>query len=330
LDPSAYVRDRLNPLRLPAPPRPTNPLAGAAFFVDFTGTPVAKQTAAWRLTQPAKAALLYQIVEQPNTERYGKWSGPYPGSRVAKYLRRVDEQHPGSVPLLATYKIVSGHCGGWSDSPADAAAYHAWITSLAEGIGTHPAVLFLEMDSIITAPQCLSRHGITVRMNELHDAINVLSNCPHLVTYLDAGAADALKPQVAARLLERAGVGQIQGFFLNSTHFDWTKNEIRYGEKISKLTGGKHFVVNTAENGQGPERTEHPATEGAEVICNPKNRGLGPKPTTRTGYPNVDAFAWIAHPGVSGGPCTKGAPPIGDFWPAQALSLVRHADYALR
>ena len=45
-------------------------------------------------------------------------------------------------------------------------------------------------------------------------------------------------------------MAKIQGFFLNSTHFDWTINEIRYGEQISSLTGGKHFVINTGENGR--------------------------------------------------------------------------------
>jgi endoglucanase len=329
-DPSAFTPTPGNPLALRTAPPAANPLSGADLFVDFTGTPVAKLAAAWQATQPQKAAMLERIVQEPNTERYGKWSSPYPGSRVEDYLQRVDRQQPGAVPLLATYKIVDGHCGRWSDPPSDQAAYHQWITSLAEGIGTHSAVLFLEMDSIITATQCLSKHGITVRMHELHDAINVLSNDPHLVTYLDAGAADALRPRTAAHLLKRAGINQIQGFFLNSTHFDWTKREIAYGEKISRLTGGKHFVINTAENGRGPERTDHPATQGAEVICNPRGRGLGPKPTTHTGYKNVDAFAWIAHPRVSGGPCTNGAPPIGDFWPAQALSLVKHADYTVR
>ncbi len=35
--------------------------------------------------------------------------------------------------------------------------------------------------------------GLAVRMAELNDAINILTTiCPHLVIYLDAGAADAL------------------------------------------------------------------------------------------------------------------------------------------
>jgi endoglucanase len=168
-------------------------------------------------------------------------------------------------------------------------------------------------------------------MHELRDAINVLrARCRHLVIYLDGGAADALSPGHTARLLREAGVAKIQGFFLNSTHFDWTSNEIRYGEKISRMTGGKHFVVNTGENGQGPLIPPDRVHQGNEVLCNPPGRGLGPKPTTDTGYRNVDAFAWTSNPGESGGPCVSGAPPTGAYWPAYALMLVRNANFAVR
>jgi endoglucanase len=168
-------------------------------------------------------------------------------------------------------------------------------------------------------------------MAELRDAINVLTtNCPRLVIYLDAGAADAVPPGRIAALLRRAGVAKIQGFFLNSTHFDWTSREIRFGEQVSRLTGGKHFVVNTGENGRGPLVPRDRVHQGNEVLCNPAGRGLGPKPTTNTGYPNVDAFAWTSNPGESGGACVPGAPPTGRYWPAYAVMLVRNADYRVR
>jgi endoglucanase len=168
-------------------------------------------------------------------------------------------------------------------------------------------------------------------MNELQDAINVLTaTCPHLVIYLDAGAADALRARHAANLLLRAGVSRIQGFFLNSTHFDWTSKEIRYGEKISRMTGGKHFVVNTGESGRGPLRPRDIVHQGNEVLCNPPGRGLGPKPTANTGYPNVDMFAWTSNPGESGGRCVRGAPPAGAYWPAYGLMLVRNANFSVR
>jgi endoglucanase len=171
-------------------------------------------------------------------------------------------------------------------------------------------------------------------MAELNDAINVLTTtCPHLVIYLDAGAADALHARNAANLLMRAGVSKIQGFFLNSTHYDWTLKEIRYGEQISRMTGGKHFVVNTGDAGQGPLRPHNIVRQGLEVLCNPVGRGLGPKPTTNTGYPNVDMFAWTSNPGESGGQCSSpgfslaGAPPTGQFWAKYALMLVQHANF---
>jgi endoglucanase len=125
-------------------------------------------------------------------------------------------------------------------------------------------------------------------------------------------------------------VAAIQGFFLNATHYDWTSNEIRYGEQISRLTGGKHFVINTGENGQGPLRPRDIVHQGMEVLCNPPGRGLGPLPSTSTGYRKVDMFAWMSRPGESGGACRPGAPPTAVYWPAYALMLVRNADFKVR
>jgi Glycosyl hydrolases family 6 len=190
--------------------------------------------------------------------------------------------------------------------------------------------LFLEMDSLITMP-CLTPHGQAVREAELRYAINTLvANCPHLVIYLDAGAADALRARDAARFLRASGVAKIQGFFLNSTHFDWTSNEIRYGNQIARMTRDKHFVVNTAVNGQGPLRPRDIARQGNEVLCNPPGRGLGPLPTAHTGYRDVDMFAWIGNPGESGGSCVAGAPPTGVYWPDYAAMLVQDADFTVR
>ena len=48
------------------------------------------------------------------------------------------------MPMLATYRIVDGHCGHWSDPPADQASYHNFISRFSQGIGGYRAVLFLE------------------------------------------------------------------------------------------------------------------------------------------------------------------------------------------
>ncbi len=77
------------------------------------------------------------------------------------------------------------------------------------------------------------------------------------------------------------------------------------------MTHGAHFVVNTAQNGQGPLLNKHPPQQGVEDLCNPPGRGLGPRPTTSTGFPHVDAFLWTHVPGNSSGSC-NGGPPSGD------------------
>ncbi len=323
-------RDPRNPLALPAPPPPTNPLAGAHFFVDYKWGNAARIASAWRRSKPGAASALDVIANEPGAARFGGWNGPWPGEGVSGYLARASVEEPGTVPMLMTYRILGGHCGHWADSPSRQLAYHNWISSFARGVSGYRAVLFLEMDGLITTG-CLSRHGVDVRMNELRDAIKILTaHCPRLVVYLDAGAADAVPAGRIAYLLRRAGVGKIQGFFLNSTHFDWTSKEIRFGEQISRMTAGKHFVVNTGENGQGPLKPPDPVHQGNEVLCNPPRRGLGPKPTTNTGYPNVDAFAWMSNPGESGGACVPGAPPTGVYWPAYALMLIHNANFRVR
>jgi endoglucanase len=321
-----------NPLGLAVPPPGSDPLQGATFFVDHESS-----VATAARSHPA----LRVIASQPGTARFGtfSYSSPYVpdiGTAVSRYLTRAAAEEPGTIPLLATYRITQGACkrGGTPDTPQQQQAYHDFIQGFAQGIGSYPAVLFLEEDALITTP-CLTPQGLAVRMAELNDAINILTTtCPHLVIYLDAGAADALHAGDAARLLEQAGVSKIEGFFLNSTHFDWTLNEIRYGQQISRLTGGKHFVVNTGDAGRGPLQPANIVKQGNEVLCNPVGRGLGPKPTADTGYPNVDMFAWTTNPGESGGQCNTpgslpGAPPTGAYWPKYGEMLVRYANFGV-
>lgn len=280
-DEPAAPRDPHNPLELPVAPTVDNPLRGAQFFVDPFDAPA---------EYAPRYPLLRRIAGQPNVARFGTFSGQDVGIAVNRYLVQAEAAAPGTIPLLAPYKLVDYHCGNWTPTSADQADYRYFIKRFAQGIGSARAVLFLEMDSLITAG-CLTPRGVDIRLAELRLAINTLTaSCPHLVVYLDAGAADAVAAPHMASLLRRAGVAKIQGFLLNSTHFDWTSREIYYGEQISRMTGGKHFVINTGFNGRGPLKPANPVRQGNEVLCNPPGRGLGPKPTSNTGYVNVDAF----------------------------------------
>lgn len=329
------ARNPLNPLDLTVPPPASDPLRGATPFIDWRdGLADVWQRRLAREGHPAEAAMMGVIAREPEVHRWGNWTGPHVGLQVSQYLTRTQTEEPGTVPEFATYYLVQQkrihpECHHYSDPPWRQRAYLRWVRRLAAGVGNFHAIMFEEMDSLITVG-CLSHHGLTVRLHELREANEILSKVPHLVVYEDAGAADALPAPYMASLLRRAGVNLIQGFFLNSTHFDWTMHEVDYGEVISRLTGGTHFVVNTAENGQGPLHPRDRVKDGNEIICDPPGRGLGPLPTFNTGLPNVDAFAWIANPGKSGGGCGEGYAPIGDFDPRLALELVRHRDFKVR
>jgi endoglucanase len=103
-----------------------------------------------------------------------------------------------------------------------------------------------------------------------------------------------------------------------------------------------HFVVDTSRNGQGPwapPAGAYPPGQDVQVWCNPPGRGLGARPTTDTGDPLADAFLWVKVPGESDGSCTRGAttgggvdpewgmvdPAAGQWFPEQAVDLIRHA-----
>jgi len=107
----------------------------------------------------------------------------------------------------------------------------------------------------------------------------------------------------------------------------------------SDIVPSTHFVIDTSRNGQGPwvPPADHPEGDPQDW-CNPPDRGLGLRPTTRTGNALLDAYLWIKIPGESDGSCTRwGAGPedpvrgmidaaAGQWFPEQALELVHLAN----
>jgi endoglucanase len=325
-DDALAPRDVADPLGVPGP-YAGNLLAGTKFYVDPTSGP-AQAAAQYRSSNPTWSHLLGEIAAEPDAHRFYMWNmtGNIAG-QVAHYLEGTQVQEPGTTVMLSTYSLVHDHCG-YTATPAMEARYDNFIQQVAQGIGNFHAVFFLELDSLITAP-CLTHAQLAIRDAELKYAISALEADPHVLVYLDGGAADAAPARRQAAFLRGAGVSMAQGFFLNSTHFDWTTKEIHYGQQISRLTGGAHFIVNTGENGRGPLRPKHVTTQGNEVLCNPAGRGLGPLSlqsdvAQETAYADTDGLLWFSNPGGSGGQCVKGAPPTGVYWPAYAVMLARN------
>jgi endoglucanase len=325
-DDTLATRDAANPLGVPGPYY-GNPLAGTKFYVD-PDSPAAQAQQQYASSNPTMAALIGDIASEPGAHRFYMWNmGSQVAGKVAHYLGGTQLQEPGTTVMLSTYSLIHKYCG-YTATPAIQQRYDKFINAVAAGIGNFHVVFFLELDSLITSP-CLTQKQLAIRDAELKYAISVLEADPHVMVYLDGGAADAIFARRQARLLLGAGVRQAQGFFLNSTHFDWTSKELHYGQQISKLTGGAHFLVNTGENGRGPVIPKNRVKHGNEVLCNPPGRGLGPLSLVndvaqQTDYADADGLLWFSNPGGSGGQCVPGAPPTGVFWPAYAAMLAQN------
>ncbi|GAB1640724.1 glycoside hydrolase family 6 protein [Krasilnikovia sp. MM14-A1259] len=126
----------------------------------------------------------------------------------------------------------------------------------------------------------------------------------------------------------------------------WTLSDQWYDAHVGDVAPGRlsHFVVDTSRNGQGSWTPPAGNTWPDPMTwCNPPDRGLGARPTTRTGDPLIDAFLWIKVPGESDGQCDRGTgtgldpargdqpdPAAGAWFPQQAIELVRLADPRLR
>jgi cellulase/cellobiase CelA1 len=298
-------------------------LKGARFYVAGSQSNAGIAARHLAKSHPSWARILGVMARQPAAQRIFFWNTPDPATAALHYLEAANIRQPGTTAQMTTYSLVHGHCTGhWSDSPAMINRYERWIDRLAYGIGNFHVAMFLELDSLLTVG-CLSHHGVDVRLAALHYAIDRLEQQPHVVVYVDAGAA-SITPvpwQTTVRLLRQAGVRDGNGFFVNSTHFDWTTQEIFNGQREARALGGVHFVVATSVSGRGPLVV--PPGSHVKTLCDPAGRGSGPI-STDTGYKYVDGFLWFNNPGGSPGPCpgVPGAPPVREFWPAYAVGLI--------
>ena len=165
--------------------------------------------------------------------------------------------------------------------PPENGRYRRWIAASRAAIGTARVIIAFEPDSLGTL-KCLRRPRPARAPDNMKSGIDVLSQLPNATVYVEATASDWRPAREVARYLRYVGIHRVRGFMLNVTHQDNTRNNVRYGQRLSRMVGGKHFVVNTAENGHG---RLFGASAGRRkrnflVHCNPKNSSLGHPPTT--------------------------------------------------
>ncbi len=319
-------------------PASPNPLVGVPWFVDKTWAPQYIQYEKYkRRGQAGNAGLLGKVALQPQFKWFGRWNendkgGTYGAAR--NYVERVEEEQPGSVPQIVVMRHQGKACHKryTAGGPAEDARTMRWYDRFAEGIGDARVVIGFEPDSLGTV-DCLAFSRRKARLDTLRYGVDVFSKLPNATVYLEAGASDWEPAERTAKQLNYIGIAKVRGFMLNVTHKDWTAANVKHGLEISRLTGGKHFIVNTSENGRGPvhyrrwiSRKDPKIWRRVNVWCHAQKRGLGPAPTTATLRSDlVDAYLYVNRPGYSAGSCNGGPLPIGSWWADRALDLARHA-----
>jgi endoglucanase len=297
-----------------------NPLLGLTIFNDREAPAWKQWRSLQRRGQTGKANLIWRIAREPRAVWVGRFTRPRFAFKVRRIIDAAKAQ--GAVPLLTVLRAQSTKCGPTyqGGGPREDRRTRTWYDRLARAIGNDRVVIAFEPDSLGTI-DCHARSRRDDRVRLLRHGVDVLSQLPNTTVYIEAGASDWASAPFTARQLRKVGVAKVRGFMLNATHYDWTRANIRHGLEISRRLGGKHFIINTAQNGRGPVHYRVANGRRINIWCSPGLRGLGPPPTTDTSHPKVDAYMWINRPGY-GQSCAGRK--IEWFLP-RALSVARFA-----
>lgn len=204
---------------------------------------------------------------------------------LRKYIAVSQNGDPHALTQLALFGIFSIQGGeGYIRTPLtsqEMANYHAWINAVASTLGQTRVAIVLEPDLAITTngrnASNATRQGMT------RWAASVLSKNPHATIYLSAGDADWLSPTQAATLLKASGIQYARGFDLGDTHYSTTGAAINQGTAIVKALAtlgykGRHFVVDTSDNGRGFGFSQDPS----RAVCASRST---PAPCVTLGVP---------------------------------------------
>ncbi|UUI64450.1 glycoside hydrolase family 6 protein [Cellulomonas wangsupingiae] len=304
---SASPRPSTSPSPIPTiVPSPT-PVTSGDFYVD----PQTAAYAAWQAASGTDKALLEKIALTPQALWIGDWAtASVTQEQVRDYTGRA--RAAGKTAQIVVYAIPGRDCGSYSGGGVSTSEYARWIDTVAAGIQGNPWVI-LEPDALAQLGDC---QGQGDRVGFLQYAAKSLTAKGARV-YIDAGNSAWLSASEAANRLNRIGFTDAVGFSLNVSNYRTTAEAKAYGQEISRLTGGKTFVIDTSRNGNGATGSEW---------CNPSGRALGERPTKVNDGSGLDALLWVKRPGESDGTC-NGGPTAGAWWQAMALELARNAKW---
>jgi len=217
--------------------------------------------------------------------------------------------------VLVAYYIPDRGCTHKRDGAPTPKAYGRWIDTLIERLGDVRAVIVMEPEAI--PADCFD----ATRAATLKNAVGRLVAAGQYV-YLDAGHSHWKSSGEMAERLLASGINSAEGFSVNVSNRQTTKDAHRWGRELADLVGNREFLIDTSRNGLGPP-PDDPARD--DEWCNPARQALGQRPTTTPNLPGVAALLWIKRPGESDGEC--GGETTYLFTPRQARNLIVNAPW---
>ncbi|MET9497225.1 glycoside hydrolase family 6 protein [Streptomyces sp. NPDC006552] len=323
------------------------------------------------------AARVTAMVATPQAVWFGDQSPADVEKLTRDVVRDADRAHALPVLALYNIpgRDCANYSAGGA---ANTAEYQTWIDAVARGIGARDALVVLEPDALALLPADCGQDDAegtktAARYAEVNYAVDTLEPLRGTRVYLDTGhPAWHTVSSIVPRLI-KGGVTRASGFYTNTSNYQTDDANSWYGKLISSciayVRGGgdaadcpqqsapragaqawidahvqvpasrmTHFVTDSSRNGQGPWTPPAGKYTDPQDWCNPPGRGLGARPTLRTGDPLQDARLWIKTPGESDGLCLRGTqgpedpergtadPKAGAWFPQQALELTRYAN----
>ncbi len=297
----------------------SNPLAGLPWG-SYTGVHD-EVFPSYRAARGETRRLLGLIVRRPRVRWFGAWYADHTARHIAsEYIANSTDGRDDVLSQMAVFRVDpwEGQACIRLPSARQQSSYRRWIDAFAAGIGSARVALVLQPD--LPFAGCAPHHS-RLPLELVAYAARRFTSLPRTTVYLDAGAADWPSVRKAVWLLRGGGIRYIRGFALNSTHYDSTEREIRFGSQVAAALArgglpGKHFVVNTSDNGRPFTYQQYHPHSGFDNARPCRNRydnrcvTLGIPPTSDVANPKwhlshtarriaarlVDGYLWIGRP----------------------------------
>jgi endoglucanase len=210
----------------------------------------------------ASAALIEAMIDTPQAVWFSAGTPKSVRQDVRLTVTRAVAHR--TVPLLVAYNIPFRDCAQFSAGGATTRAeYEAWIDGFAAGIGDRRAIVILEPDGLGIIPwydpygsadgssalewcqpaEADPATAAAERFAMLNYAVDALGALPNVDVYLDGTHSAWLGVGDIAHRLAQAGVDGADGFFLNTSNYQFSVNNQHYGHWISACLAYAAVVV---------------------------------------------------------------------------------------